>query len=86
MLQTAHRALLLGSNTVSTGHVNLLKHKILTALMRRLDTILYDILLEGIGLLQQITSSNVSDQPKFSSLNTLALYGILAVLLMSFAL
>lgn len=46
-LQTVHRALLPAANVVTSGHVSLLKHKMLTALMKRLDASLFERLLAG---------------------------------------
>lgn len=49
-LQMVHRALLPAMNCVTAGHVTMLKHKCLTALMRRLDNVLLDRLIGGMRI------------------------------------
>ena len=47
LLQTVHRALLPVGGSVTSGHVTLLKAKTLTAIMRRLDSAVFDRLVSG---------------------------------------
>lgn len=46
-LQTVFRALLPASRSVTAGHITLLKHRTLTALMQRLDATIFERLLAG---------------------------------------
>ena len=54
-VQTVHRALLPAANVVSSGLVSMLKHKMLTALMRRLDAVMFEQLLAGSNSLPEPT-------------------------------
>ena len=48
MLQGVQRALLPAASAATSGHVTLLKQKALTAILRRLDALLFGKLLGGV--------------------------------------
>ena len=47
MLQDTHRTLMPAKQSATNGHVTLLKQKMLTAILRRLDCVLFDKLTAG---------------------------------------
>lgn len=46
-MQDTHRTLMPAKHSATSGHVTLLKQKMLTAILRRLDAILFDKLTAG---------------------------------------
>lgn len=48
VLQDTHRTLMPAKQSATNGHVTLLKQKMLTAILRRLDCVLFDKLTAGI--------------------------------------
>ncbi len=56
MLQGVQRALLPAASAATSGHVTLLKQKALTAILRRLDALLFGKLLGGVLLSADCTS------------------------------
>ena len=56
MFQDTHRTLMPAKQSATNGHVTLLKQKMLTAILRRLDCVLFDKLTAGTVSLHMLAS------------------------------